>query len=372
MKKVNSYLWYGVSFCLFSVFAITNPTVVHAQPPFNLETDHISMEDLGALLERMGEEIQWKGQVTIGGNTYPVKGFGSIEMGVSRSRQGEGSSINFQISAGGREGLPTGGRRPATTYVSYNRSYGGRRAVRPTPEEFAEILAKIGSTLGSKGVFVIDDHSVPFEGKAKIVQELTQTTAQRGGGTSYDYQLDVMFGQEDFPMPQDEAEDLKSLLPEERELQEIYEKDLAEKEITGADQKAVAKLLASLSGDLKAGRVRLDDQDLPAGENLGCSFSHLVALDGQSHRIRLDLKFGQGPPPPRRRTGPRYSEEFINKPIKQLGALLQRLGTELLEDGTMQLGENTFSVAQKANYEIKASAGNLEIGAGFIEPPKEE
>ena len=38
----------------------------------------------------------------------------------------------------------------------------------------------------------------------------------------------------------------------------------------------------------------------------------------------------------------------------------------------MQLGENTFSVAQKANYEVKASAGNLEIGAGFIEPPKEE
>ncbi|UCC99940.1 MAG: hypothetical protein JSW66_08670 [Phycisphaerales bacterium] len=373
MKTVNSHISYGIALCLFSVFAITNPTVVDAQPAYNLETDHISMEDLGALLERMGEEIQWKGQVTIGGNTYPVTGFGSIEMNVSRSRQGQGSSINFEISAGGREGLPTGGRRgEATTYVSYNRSYGGRRAVRPTTKEFAEILAKIGSTLESKGVFVIDDHSVPYEGKAKIVQKLKQTTARRGGGTSYDYQLDVMFGQKDFPMPQDEAEDLKSLLPEERELQEIYEKDLAEKEITGTDQKAVAKLFASLSGDLKAGRVRLDDQDLPAGENLGCSFSHLVALDGQSHRIRLDLKFGQGPPPPRRRTGPRYSEEFINKPIKQLGALLQRLGTELLEDGTMQLGENTFSVAQKASYEIKASAGNLEIGAGFIEPPKEE
>ena len=293
MKKVNSYLLHGISLCLFSVFAITNPTVVNGQPAYNLETDHISMADLGELLERIGKEIQQKGQVTIGGNTYPVTGFGSIELSVaSRRRQGtQGTSIQFEISAGGRKGLPTKG----TTYISYD-----RKNMRMTPTEFAEILAKLGNTLGSKGVFVLDDHSVAFEGRAKIVQKLTKGTQRMGRGSSYEYKFDVMFGQNDFPVPQDEAEDLTALRPEERE----KIKELAKKEITGADQKAVAKLLASLSRDLKAGRVRVGDQDLPAGENIGCGFSHLIALDGKSHRIQLAFKFGQGPRPGRP-TGPK-------------------------------------------------------------------
>jgi hypothetical protein len=365
MKKVNSYILHGIALCLFSVFAITNPTVVNGQPAYNLETDHISMADLGELLERIGEEIQWKGQVTIGGNTYPVTGFGSIELSVrprrQRGTQGtQGTSIQFEISAAGREGVPARG----TTYISYD-----RKGMRLTPKAFAEIMAKLGNTLESKGVFVIDDHSVPYEGRAKIVQQLTKTTQPMGRGSRYDYRLDIMFGQKDFPMPQDEAEDIKSMLPEERELTKV--EDLAKKEITGADQKAVAKLLDSLSGDLKAGRVRVGDQDLPAGENISCGFSHLIALDGQSHRIQFAFQFGQSPP--RRPTGPRYSEEFINKPIKQVGALLKRLGTEILENGSIQLGENTFRVGQKASYEVKAREGrSFSIELGYTEPPKEE
>ena len=361
MKNVNSYILQGISLCLFLVFAITNPTVVNAQPKYNLETDHISMEDLGALLERMGEEIQWKDQVTIGGNTYPVKDFGSIEMSVGPRRRGGGTSIHFEISAAGREGVPTKG----TTYISYDR--GGMRI---TPKEFAEIVAKLGKTLESKGVFVLDDHSVTFEGKAKIVQQLTKTTRPMGRGTYHNYKCDIMFGQKDFPMPQDEADDIKSLLPEERELNRV--EDLAKKEITGADQKAVAKLLDSLSRDLKAGRVRVGDQDLPAGENIRCGFSHLIALDGQSHRIQLAYRVGEDPPR-RQPNEPKYSKEFINKPIKQVGALLKRLGTEILEDGAIKLGENTFRVGQKATYEVKARGErSFEISVGYTEPPKEE
>jgi len=368
MKKLNSYILHGIALCLFSVFAITNPTVVNGQPKYSLETDHLSMADLGALLERMGKEIQQKGQVTIGGNTYPVKGFGSIEMGVGPRRRGQGTSINFEISADGRKGLPTGGRG-ATTYISYDR--GGMRV---TPTKLAEILAKLGTTLESKGVFVIDDHSVTYEGKAKIVQKLTKGATGRGGaGATHSYDIDIMFGQNDFPTPKDEADDITSMLPEERELQSQKIKELAKKEIAGADQKAVAKLLASLSRDLKAGRVRVGDQDIPAGENIGCNFSHLIAMDGKSHRIQLALKFGQAPAQAqRRRTGPRYGEEFINKPTKQVGALLKRIGTEMLEAGTIKLGENTFNVGQKATYEVSASNRGFEIGLQYIEPPKEE
>ena len=358
MKKVNSYLLHGISLCLFSVFAITNPTVVNGQPAYNLETDHISMADLGELLERIGKEIQQKRQVTIGGNTYPVTGFGSIELSVksSQRRGTQGTSIQFEISAG-RQGLPRG-----TTYISYD-----RKGMRMTPAEFAEILAKLGNTLDSKGVFVLDDHSVTLEGRAKIVQKLTKGTQRMGRGPIYSFRFDVMFGQNDFPVPQDEAEDITSMRPEERE----RIKELAKKEITGADQKAVAKLLASLSRDLKAGKVRVGDQDLPAGENIECGFSHLIALDGKSHRIRVALKFGQGPPQ-KRPTGPRYGEEFINEPIKKVGALLKRLGTEILEAGTIKLGENVFSVGEKATYEVGASQGGFSIGLKYTEPPQEK
>ena len=58
MKTVNSYVLCGVSLCLFSAFAFTNPTVVNGQVGYGLETDHISMKDFGALLERIGKEIQ--------------------------------------------------------------------------------------------------------------------------------------------------------------------------------------------------------------------------------------------------------------------------------------------------------------------------
>ncbi|MFC1765950.1 hypothetical protein ACFL6U_28215 [Planctomycetota bacterium] len=357
MKKVNSYILRGVSFCLFAIFTITNPTVVNGQSTYSLETDHMSMEDLGALLERIGEEIQWKGQVTIGGNTYPVKGFGSIEMGVGTRRQGGGTSINFEISAAGREGVPTRG----TTYISYDR--GGMRI---TPTEFAEILAKVGTTLESKGVFAIDDHSVTLDGEAKIVQQLTTRTQQMGGGSYNDYKFDVVFGQNDFPMPQDEAEDIESMSPADRD----RIKELAKKETTGADQKAVAELIASLSRDLQAGKVRLGDQDLPAGENIRCGFSHLIATDGKSHRIRVTLRFGEGPRQTRR-TGLRYGEEFY-EPTKKVGALLKRLGTEILEDETIQLGENTFRIGQKSSYEVKASNRGFSIELKYTEPPKEE
>ncbi len=362
MKKVNSYLLHGISLCLFSVFAITNPTVVNGQPAYNLETDHMSAADLGALLERMGEEIQWKGQVTIGGNTYPVTGFGSIELSVrprrQRGTQGtQGTSIQFEISAGGREGVPTKG----TTYISYDR--GGMRL---TPKAFAEILAKVGTTLESKGVFVLDDHSVPLEGKAKIVQQLTTRTPQMGRGAMYSYNIDVVFGQNDFPIPEDEADDIKTMSPAERS----RIKELAKKEITGADHKAVAKLFGSLSRDLKAGKVRVGDQDLPAGENIACGFSHLITTDGKSHRIRVSLRFGEGPRQ-MQRTGQRYGEEFF-EPIKEVGVLLKRLGTEILETETIKLGENVFSVGQKADYEVKASERGFSIELQYTEPPKEK
>ena len=368
MKKIYVLGLLCISLCLFLVFGTTSPLgktqeqEEQAQqvqvPSYNLETDRISMTDLGKLLERLGKEIQQKGQVTLGGNSYPVTDFGGLEFSVGPRRRGPGTSINFELSSG-----MTSFPEKARTYISYER--GGLRV---TPAKFAEILAKLGKTLASKGAFVIDDHSVAFEGKAKVVKQLTKFTRSRGGGPFYLYTFDVMFGKKDFPVPLDEEEDPKSLRPEERN----WIKELAKKEITGADQKAVAKLFDSLSRDLKAGRVRVGDQDLPAGENISGSLAHLIAVDGASHRIRVSYRFGEGSRQ-ERPTGPRYSEEFFDAPMKKVGALLKRLGTEILEKGTLKLGENEFSVKEKkAQYEIKAGQRGFSIELQYIEPPKEK
>ncbi len=366
MKKIYVLALFCIPLCLFLVFGTTSPLAKTQEqeqqvqvPSYNLETDRISMTDLGKLLERLGKEIQQKGQVTIGGNSYPVTDFGGLEFSVGPRRQGPGTSINFELSSG-----MTSFPEKARTYISYER--GGLRV---TPAKFAEILAKLGKTLASKGAFVIDDHSVAFEGKAKVVQKLIERSRPRRGlGPFYSFTFDVMFGKKDFPVPLDEEEDPKSLRPEERK----WIKELAKKEITDADQKAVAKLFDSLSRDLKAGRVRVGDQDLPAGENIGGSLAHLIAVDGASHRIRISYRFGEGPQR-ERPTGPRYSEEFFDAPMKKVGALLKRLGTEILEKGTFKLGENEFSVKEKkAQYEIKAGQRGFSIELQYSEPPKEK
>lgn len=366
MKKIYVIMLLCVPLLLFLGFrtskaiGVSGLVAQQAQgPSYHLETDHISMKDLGKLLERLGKEIQQKGQVTIGGDSYPVTDYGYLEFHVS-PRQ-EGTSIQFELST--HKGLPTKkGKETRTTYISYERGN-----MRVTPAEFAKILARFGKTLASKGTFIIDDHSVAFEGTASVVQQLMEHTRQRGGRPPCSFTFDVMFGQKDFPVPQDEAEDPTALRPEERG----WIKELAKKEITGADQKAVAKLFDSLSRDLKAGRVRVGDQDLPAGENIMCGLSHLIAMDGTSHRIRVGFQFGEVTPR-KRPTGPRYGEEFFDAPMKKVGALLKRLGTEILESGTFKLGETEFKVKERATYEISASEGGFSIGLGYTEPPKKK
>ncbi|UCE41017.1 MAG: hypothetical protein JSV17_16500 [Candidatus Aminicenantes bacterium] len=360
MKKIYVLVLLCIPLFLILGFRTIGVSGQQAQQPrgpsYHLETDHIAMKDFGKLLERIGKEIQQEGQITIGGDSYPVTDFGGLELHVSPSQRLEGTSIGLELSSG-RKGVPPKG----TTYISYQR---GR--IMGTPPELAEVLAKLGKTLASKGAFVIDDHSVAFEGKAKVVQHLTQTLSGRRG-SSYTLNVDVMFGDKDFPVPQDEAEDIKAMRSEESG----RFKELAKKEMTDTDQEAIVKLFDTLSGNLKDGRIRLGDQDLEAGENISCSLSHLIAMDGSAHRIRVGIQFGIVRPQ-RQQEGPRYSEEFFDKPMKRVGALLQRIGTEILETGTFKLGETEFKVKKFATYEISANDRGFEIGLGYTEPTKKE
>jgi hypothetical protein len=320
---------------------------------YGRETQYISMKEVGKLLERFGKEIQQNSRVTVGGNSYPVTDNGVLEFFVGPRRGG--TSMQIEISSGRKE--PPAKEK---TYVSY-----ARLGQRSTPTELAEILAKVGKTLASTGAFVMEDHSVALKGTASVVERLMERTRYfPARQPPYVFYVDVVFGEKDFPLPDDEVDSV-----EEEKRGDI--KDLAKKEMSGADQKAIANLFDSLSRDLKAGRVRVGDQNLEVGKNIMFGLTHLIATDGKSDRIRAYFMFGEVPPR-EKPTGPRYSKEIFDAPMKQVGALLKRMGSEILESGSFKLEDSEFPVGKMAIYEVKASERGFSIELQYSEPPKEK
>jgi len=360
MKKVYALALFCIPLFLILGFGTTQPIGENGGQEeqaqvgsYHHETDHISMTEVGKLLERLGKEIQKNNSVTVGGKSHPIAGQGGLELSVVP--RGERTTLQIEIYAGAT-GIPTRGK----TYVSY--ACGRQRG---TPAEFTEILAKLGKTLASKGTFVMEDHSVALEGTASVVQRMMERTRPgRGRQQPYTFYLDVVFGENEFPLPEDEQDEV-----EEEKRGDI--KELAKQEMIGADHKAIAKVLDSLSNDLKAGKVRVGDKDLPVGENIQFGLTHLIATDGKSQRVRVGFRFGEVTPR-KRPTGPRYGEEFFDAPMKKVAALLKRLGTEILESGTFKLGETEFKVTERATYEISASDRGFSIELQYTEPPKEK
>jgi len=360
MKKIYVLALLGISLCLFLVFGAATPFSKTQEQEeqvqvgsYGHEAQYVSMKEVGKLLERLGKEIQQNSRVTMGGNSYPVTDKGVLEINVDPRRGG--TSMQIEISSGRKES-PTRGN----TYVSYAR-YGQRS----TPAEFAELLAKIGKTLASTGAFVMEDHSVALKGTASVVERLMERTRQLPGRRPpYSFSINVMFGEKGFPLPEDEVDGVEA-----EKRGDI--KELAKQKITGADQKAIAKLFDSLSRDLKAGRVRVGDKNLEVGKNIMFGLTHLIAKDGKSERISADFRFGEVPPQ-QQPAGPKYSKEFFDAPMKKVGALLKRMGTEILESGTFKLEENEFPVGKKAFYEVKANERGFSIELQYSEPPKEK
>ncbi len=360
MKKFYAFALLGIPLCLILGFGTTQPIGENGGQeeqaqvaPYHRETDYVSMKEVGKLLEQLGKEIQQNSSVTMGGNSYPVTDQGVLEVSVG-PRQG-GTSMQIEISAGRKE-PPTREK----TYVSY-----ARFGQRSTPAEFAELLAKLGKTLASTGSFVMEDHNVALKGTASVAERLTERTRQlRGRQRPYTFYVDVVLGEKDFPLPEDEEDGV-----EEEKRGDI--KELAKKEMSGADQKAIAKLFDSLSRDLKAGRVSVGDQDLDVGKNIMFGLTHLIATDGKSERIRAGFQFGTSPPQ-QQPTGPKYSKDFYDAPMKQVGALMKRMGTEILESGSFKLEDNEFPVGKKAFYEVKANERGFSIELQYTEPTKEK
>ncbi len=218
-------------------------------PGYSLESHHIAMDDIGSLLERMGRGIQQDEQITIGGNSYPISGFGGIELNVGRRTRGEEVSTGLQLSfsSTGRTTTPTGraGRTPQD-YDPYQRGGRGWEA-----SAVGDLIAELGETLASAGTIVLEHHSVPFRGVASIDKRLLENT--RGRRQPYQLEVHVLFGEGEFEGPDDDED-----YTEEQEYG--LTRSLARDQQQGADQAAVAQMFATLAEDLRAGRVRVGDE----------------------------------------------------------------------------------------------------------------
>lgn len=367
MKKLYALGMLGAPLLLAATWVGTRTTEeapqqeVSAFPRYSLESDHFAMDDMGSLLERIGREIHQDEQFTIGGTTFPLSGFGGVEVNVNRYTRGEETStgVELHFNSAGRTTTPISRRtgQLRRSYDPYERS--GRNW---EPSALADVIAELGETLSATGTIVLEHHRVPFRGAASIDQRLIAGST----GRRYPYKLEVhvLFGEGEFEGPDDDED-----YTEDQEYGLI--KSLARDQREGADRAAVAQTFARLAADLRAGRVRVGDEEKSVGETpVTFKLTHVTATDGSWDKIEFSIMFGARPPTPEGGDA-RYGDEQFNEPIVDLAAILQRLAAQILEDGTFELGGDVFSPTSTANWDVHASPRGFAVEVKYQEPPEQ-
>jgi len=61
----------------------------------------------------------------------------------------------------------------------------------------------------------------------------------------------------------------------------------------------------------------------------------------------------------------RYHDEPTNMPVAEFAELLQRIGTEILEDGTFTFNGEEYTVGETIGGEISFGAGGMSFEVGW-------
>ena len=319
---------------------------------YSRESEYLSMAEVGRILERLGREIHEKGSATIGGGSFDVSGEGGFNIYLSQGGPRGGTSIGVELVS--RKSAPEGWRK---FFVPYERRGSGW-----TRATFATLVAAVGETLARTGIFVLEDDSATFSGTASVQRRLVERF--RPGRRQHTFYLDIGFGPQELPIPEEEY--LEELRPQE---------ELVKEKAKDVDQATLAGLLGTLSRDLESGWVRVGGEELVVGEDLDFRFKHTSSIDGRSHRIQVTFAFGEevSGAEPRRPASRSFSRESRDTPMRDIAALLQGIGTEILSDGTFHLGGAEFQTGEAATIEIKAIEGRvLEIEVGYRTSSQEQ
>ena len=140
-------------------------------------------------------------------------------------------------------------------------------------------------------------------------------------------------------------------------------------ESEGVGQDALAEVFSSFAGDLRAGHVSIGEQEYTLGGHpVGFSLTHVAANDGGYDKIEFGLRFGPVPPRVQPQPGERWGDEVENRPTSELAAMLQQVGAQMLENGTFELGGITFTMGERASWEIGASQRGFSVEMSYVEP----
>lgn len=330
-------------------------TQVGELPRYGFESDHMSLEEIGRMLERMGREIQESGSVTFAGNAYPLTGYGDIEFNLMPRPRPDGSiATGFELGVGARgTSDPPQPGREGKAYTFFEGA-----SVQGTPTEVADAIDGLAATLESTGTFSWDIHSADFVGTAFVDQYLGQNT--RNPRQPYRVMLDITFGEGEFAR-HDDREDLDEAV--ERGQGTVLGSTGAE----GVDQAGVVEALQAFAAAVRSGQVAIGEGEAGVGEEVSLGFGHVAAFDGSSEKIEMVLNWPSLPPPEPedRAAGARYYEEPWAMPITEFAEMLQRIATEILEDGTFTMEGEEYTVGETVGGEIGFQSRGMVIEVGW-------
>jgi hypothetical protein len=332
-------------------------------PNYGFESNHISMARIGELLERMGREMQQNGSVTLGGTTYPLSGYGGIEFFVNRRGRPDGNlRTGFQMDVGSDGTSDPPAPRPNQDRKAYALFEGPQ--MRGTVGELADALDEMASELENTGAFSWDIHTGDFAGTAIIDQYLGQNT--RNPRMPFRLMVDITFGEGDFQR-HDDREDIEEMA---EGGQWVWQ---GTSSADGVDQAGVVEALRAMSMAMRSGQLVVGEGQAELGDSASLGIGHVAAFDGSSEKIEMVLNWPSLPPPEPQpeaqpqpqAAGPRYYEEPTNMPVTELAALLQRIATEILEDGTFMLEGEEVTVGETVGGEISISARGMSVEVGW-------
>ncbi len=327
---------------------------VGALPGYGFESDVMSTAEIGRIFEQMGREMQQNGSATFLGVTYPLTGTAQIEFGISRQARGNrGLRTGFGVEVTSSGEAEPSGRRGGGAQTHYE----GRMAM-GTPAEVADALDQFAESLAGTGAFAWDFHSADFVGTAIIDQYLGQDTSIRRG-QPYQFIMDIAFGEGEVQR-HDDREDIEELVEAGQGVL------LGNTSVEGADQATVVETLRALSAAIRAGQIVVGEGQAELGDEASLSWAH-VAIPGGSDKIEMGLNWPTlpAPEPQERAQGPRYYEEPGAMPVTEFAEMLQRIATEILEDGTFMLEGEEYTVGETLGGEIGFSAGGMTIDVGW-------
>jgi hypothetical protein len=195
-------------------------------------------------------------------------------------------------------------------------------------------------------------------GTAIIDQYLGQSA--RGERQVHQMMMDIAFGEGEVQRHDDREDD-------EEMVEEGEGEWLGRSSVEGVGQTAVVEALRALSAQLRSGQVAVGEgQAAIELDQVRLGWGH-VFMPGGSDKVELNLQWSNTPPPgPQAQpepgsAGPQYSEEPGNMPIAEFAQLLQRIATEILEDGTFMLEGGEITVGETVGGEISIGPRGMSV-----------